>query len=73
MRRELFLQIVESMTNHSKFFQMRVYAADKRGLSSLQKTTATIRQLVYGAPASQLDEYIRMDKSTAIKCLSQFY
>ena len=42
MRRELFLRIVESMTNHSEFFQMRVNAASKRGLSPLQKTIAAM-------------------------------
>nr|XP_027075763.1 uncharacterized protein LOC113699589 [Coffea arabica] len=60
------------MTNHSEFFQMRVNAADKKGLSPLQKTTAAIHQLAYGAPADQLDEYIRMGECTAIECLSQF-
>ncbi|XP_027158327.1 ankyrin repeat-containing protein At5g02620-like [Coffea eugenioides] len=32
--------------------------------------TAAIRQLAYGAPADQLDEYIRMGETTAIECLS---
>ncbi|CDP06307.1 unnamed protein product [Coffea canephora] len=72
MRRELFLRIVESITNHSKFFRMRIDAAGKKGLSPLQKITSAIRQLAYGAPADQLDEYIRMGETTAIECLSQF-
>ncbi|XP_042436865.1 uncharacterized protein LOC122022815 [Zingiber officinale] len=41
----------------------------RKGLSPLQKCTATISQLAYGVPADHLDEYLRMGESTAIKYL----
>ncbi|XP_039141193.1 uncharacterized protein LOC120278465 [Dioscorea cayenensis subsp. rotundata] len=52
MRKALFLRIVEALANHSEYFQLRVDATGKRGLSPLQKCTAAIRQLAYGVPAN---------------------
>lgn len=72
MRKELFLRIVEALENHSQYFQWRVDAIGKKGLSPLQKCTAAIRQLAYGGAADQFDEYIRIGESTAIECLYEF-
>ncbi|CAN1302976.1 Protein ALP1-like [Linum perenne] len=72
MKKELFLRIVESLSNYSEYFRPRVDAANKRGLSPLQKCTAAIRQLAYGTPADHYDEYLRIGESTAIECLKQF-
>ncbi|CAN1285108.1 hypothetical protein LINPERPRIM_LOCUS18879 [Linum perenne] len=47
MKKELFLRIVESLSNYSEYFRSRVDAANKRGLSPLQKCTAAIHQLAY--------------------------
>ncbi|XP_042412896.1 uncharacterized protein LOC122001970 [Zingiber officinale] len=49
-----------------------VDAAGKKGLSPLQKCTATIRQLTYGAPADHYDEYLRIAETTATHCLFNF-
>ncbi|XP_073136908.1 uncharacterized protein [Henckelia pumila] len=59
MRRELFLRIVNALQNHSEYFQLRRDATGRKGLSPLQKCTAAIRQLAYGAPADHYDEYLR--------------
>ncbi|XP_074283998.1 uncharacterized protein LOC141608555 [Silene latifolia] len=72
MRRELFLRIVEGLGNHTNYFRHRVDAAKIKGLSPLQKCTAAIRILAYGAPADAVDEYIKIGKTTAIECLSEF-
>ncbi|XP_073153847.1 uncharacterized protein [Henckelia pumila] len=45
---------------------------EEKGLTPLQKCTAAIRQLAYGGPADQLDEYLRMGETTALECLSNF-
>ncbi|XP_042380436.1 protein ALP1-like [Zingiber officinale] len=42
------------------------------GLSPLQKCTAALRQLAYGAPADQSDEYLRFAETTAIDGLINF-
>ena len=72
MSKELFLRIVEGVSNHLEHFQTRVDVTDRTGLSSLQKCTAAIHQLAYGGPADQNDEYIRIGESTAIECLMKF-
>ncbi|XP_062085354.1 uncharacterized protein LOC133791440 [Humulus lupulus] len=44
----------------------------RRGLSPLQKCTAAMRMLAYGAPANYADEYVRIGETTAIECLVNF-
>ncbi|XP_042441160.1 uncharacterized protein LOC122026452 [Zingiber officinale] len=72
MKKELFLRIVDAVKNHSEYFQWKVNAAGKKGLSPLQKCTAAVRQLAYGAPADHYDEYLRIAETTAIQCLFNF-
>ncbi|XP_023770588.2 uncharacterized protein LOC111919209 isoform X1 [Lactuca sativa] len=72
MRRELFVQIVNGISNHSIYFQQRKDALGNNGLSPLQKCTAAIRQLAYGTTGDLFDEYIRIGESTSIECLQNF-
>jgi hypothetical protein len=39
------------------------------GFFSLQKCTAALRMLVYGALGDAQDVYIHMDNSTAMECM----
>src|ERR1044072_277268 len=72
MHRHVFLRIVDALGNHDEYFQMRVDATGKMGLSPLQKCTSAIRMLVYGSPADVVDEYVRIGESTSIECLQRF-
>ncbi|XP_058783356.1 uncharacterized protein LOC131658036 [Vicia villosa] len=72
MHRHLFLRIVEALGNHDEYFQMRVDATGKMGLSPLQMCTSAIRMLAYGSSADIVDEYVRIGESTAIECLERF-
>ncbi|XP_062088665.1 uncharacterized protein LOC133795225 [Humulus lupulus] len=72
MRRHVFLRIVQALENHSEYFYMRFNAVGRRGLSPLQKCTAAMRMLAYGAPADYVDEYVRISETTAIECLVNF-
>ncbi|XP_062089754.1 uncharacterized protein LOC133796299 [Humulus lupulus] len=72
MHRHVFLRIVHALENHSKYFHMRFDAVDRRGLSPLQKCTAAMRMLAYGAPADYVDQYVRIGETTAIECLVNF-
>ncbi|CAK8539452.1 unnamed protein product [Lathyrus sativus] len=72
MHRHVFLRIVDALGNHDEYFQMRVDATDKMGLSPLQKCTSAIRMLAYGSPADLVDEYVRIGESTSIECLERF-
>ncbi|KAL5184192.1 Glutathione S-transferase T2 [Glycine soja] len=60
MQRHVFLRIVNARSNHDEYFQMRVDALRRKGLSPLQKCTTAIRILAYGSPANSVDEYVRI-------------
>ncbi|KAL1325217.1 hypothetical protein AAHE18_13G146000 [Arachis hypogaea] len=72
MRRYVFLQIVDALSNVYPYFQQRVDATGRRGLSPLQKCTAAIRMLAYGVAADAVDDYVRISESTTIECLKKF-
>ncbi|XP_058769083.1 uncharacterized protein LOC131642938 [Vicia villosa] len=72
MHRHLFLRIVEALGNHDEYFQMRVDATCKMGLSPLQKCTSAIRMLAYGSSANIVDKYVLIGESIAIECLERF-
>jgi hypothetical protein len=72
MRRHVFLRIVEALGNHDEYFQRRIDAVGRKGLSPLQKCTAALRILAYGSPADSVDDYVRIGESTTLECLDRF-
>ena len=72
MRRELFLHIMNAVQTVDPYFQQRVDATGKLGLSALQKVVAAIRILAYGMPADAVDEYVEIGEATARKALNHF-
>ncbi|XP_057733835.1 uncharacterized protein LOC130949011 [Arachis stenosperma] len=72
MRRDVFLRIVDALLNVYPYFQQRVDATERRGMSPLQKCTAAIRMLAYGVAADAVDDYVHIGESTTIKCLEKF-
>ncbi|KAL1338400.1 hypothetical protein AAHE18_10G208300 [Arachis hypogaea] len=68
----VFLRIVDALLNVYPYFQQRIDAAGRRGLSPLQKCTAAIWMLAYGVAADAVDDYVCIDESTTIKCLEKF-
>ncbi|XP_057755526.1 uncharacterized protein LOC130974685 [Arachis stenosperma] len=72
MRRHVFLRIVDALSNVYPYFQQRVDATGRRGLSPLQKCTAAIRMLAYGVAADAVDDYVCIGESTTIECLEKF-
>ncbi|XP_018465317.1 uncharacterized protein LOC108836691 [Raphanus sativus] len=64
--------IVHRLSTVVPYFQPKVDAAGRSGVSPLQKCTAAIRQLAYGGEADTVDEYVRLGETTARKCLHQF-
>jgi hypothetical protein len=72
MHRHVFLQFVTTLAHHDEYFQTRVDATGKMGLSLLQKYTAVIRMLAYEPPADIVDKYVRIRESTTVECLDRF-
>ncbi|CAK8578759.1 unnamed protein product [Lathyrus sativus] len=72
MRRHVFLRIVEALENYDEYFQRRIDAVGRMGLSPLQKCTAALRILAYGSSADSVDDYVRIGESTTLECLDKF-
>jgi len=68
----VFLRIVDALSNHDDYFQMKVNALQQKGLSPLQKCTTALRILAYGSLADGVDEYVRIGETTIVECLERF-
>ncbi|XP_020271677.1 uncharacterized protein LOC109846848 [Asparagus officinalis] len=72
IHRPLFFRILSVVETHDSYFVQKRDAAEKIGLSSLQKVTAAMRMLAYGVSADSVDDYVRIGESTAIESLDRF-
>ncbi|XP_022545844.2 uncharacterized protein LOC106355163 [Brassica napus] len=72
MNKDVFMRIVDRLSENYPFFQQRRDAVGRLGLSPLQKCTAALRMLAYGCAADAVDEYLRFGESTALSCLTNF-
>ncbi|KAD3641202.1 hypothetical protein E3N88_30426 [Mikania micrantha] len=72
MQRPLFECIVNDLEDADTYFQLRWDARGKRGFTTLQKCTLSIRQLAYGSTAYIIDDYLQMSDSTSRECLYNF-
>jgi hypothetical protein len=64
MRRSLFKSIMERLGEYSPYFTQRVDALGRPGFSPLQKCTAALRLLAYGAAADTIDEWLKLARQT---------
>ncbi|XP_033132428.1 uncharacterized protein LOC103849781 [Brassica rapa] len=72
MNKDVFMRIVDRLSENYPFFQQRRDVVGRLGLSPLQKCTAALRMLAYGCAADAVDEYLRLGESTALSCLTNF-
>ncbi|XP_074375331.1 uncharacterized protein LOC141717120 [Apium graveolens] len=72
MGSHVFLRIVDVVSNFDPYFQQRIDAVGRKGLSPLQKCTAAMRMLAYGVFADAVDDYVCIGESTAVECLKKF-
>ncbi|XP_042968395.1 uncharacterized protein LOC122301247 [Carya illinoinensis] len=72
MSRPLFLRILNEVESYEPYFVQIRDNAGRLGLSSMQKITAALRMLAYGVTGDFMDEYIRIDESTAMESLKRF-
>jgi hypothetical protein len=73
MRRSLFLTIMERVYACDRYFVQRLDACGLVGLSSRQKITAALRMLALGVCTDVLDEYYRVNETTAMEYMKRFY
>ena len=72
MSKELFMSFLHGVREYDKYFLLKHDCCGTAGFSSIQKCTAAMRMLAYGAPADSQDDYLRMSESTAIECMYRF-
>ena len=72
MSKGLFMNILHGVREFDPYFKLKLDAVGVVGFSSIQKCTAAMRMLAYGAPADTQDDYLRMSESTAIECMYKF-
>jgi hypothetical protein len=72
MSKDLFMEILHDVREFDPYFKLKHDAVGTAGFSSIQKCTATMRMLAYGAPADAQDDYLRMTESTTIECMYKF-
>ena len=68
----MFVRIMNAVEDHDDYFVQKRNAAGTLGLSCLQKVVAAFRMIAYGVAADATDDYVRIDESTALKCLRRF-
>ncbi|CAL8153400.1 unnamed protein product [Prunus armeniaca] len=72
MQPHLFQKIMHDICNYDTYFTQKYVAVEVLGLFPEQKLTAALRMLAYGASTEQVDEIVRMGKSTILECLVRF-
>ncbi|CAL2237442.1 unnamed protein product [Prunus armeniaca] len=72
MQPHLFNKVMHDICNYDEYFVQKCDVAGVLGLLPEQKLTAGIRMLAYGSSADQMDEIVRMGKSTTLESLVRF-
>ncbi|XP_074324173.1 uncharacterized protein LOC141661090 [Apium graveolens] len=72
MTKPLFERILIELQQHDNYFIQKNDATGATGLSGIQKMTAVVKMLAYGAPTDNIDEYVKIGKSTASESLEKF-
>jgi len=72
MHKHVFLHIIEALGQYDEYFQLRVDATGRSGISPLQKCTVVIRMLAYGTSTDSVDDYLRIGETTTPKCVNKF-
>ena len=69
MNKELYMTIVTGVWEYDTYFKLKRDCVGLVGFSSIQKCTAALRVLTYGALADTVDNYLRLAESTCIKTM----
>ncbi|XP_071683178.1 uncharacterized protein [Lolium perenne] len=72
MNKGLFLKIVYGVREYDDYFMTKQDCTCLWGFTSIQKCTAAMRFLAYGAPPDIANDYLRMAESTCTETLYNF-
>ncbi|XP_051210928.1 uncharacterized protein [Lolium perenne] len=73
MNKELFLKIVRSVREYDNYFMAKKNCTGLWGFTLIQKCTAAMCCLAYGAPPDTANDYLRMAESTCTETLYRFW
>jgi hypothetical protein len=72
MNNELFMKIVQGVREYDDYFKYKKDCTRKWGFTSVQKCTAALRCIAYGAPSDTSVDYLRMAESTSTNSVFKF-
>jgi hypothetical protein len=72
MGRTLFLSIMHKLSETSPYFSERHVATGRVGLTALEMRITVVCQLAYGMAVNTIDAYLKLGKSTVLKCLEYY-
>jgi hypothetical protein len=64
---------MHKLSETSLYFSERYDTTSHAGLTTLQKCIAALRQLAYDMTTDTIDEYLKLEKSTALECIEYYY
>jgi hypothetical protein len=73
MNKDLFMKIVQGMRECGDYFKYKQDCIRKWGFMSVQKCTAALRCIAYGALPDTAVDYLRMTESTSTYSVFKFY
>jgi hypothetical protein len=73
MNKYLFMKIAVSVPEYDDYFHCKKECTGLPVFTFVQKCTATLRCIAYGAPPDAVNDYLRMAESTAQHTVNKFY
>jgi hypothetical protein len=64
---------MHKLSETSLYFSERYDATSRASLTTLQKCIAALCQLAYDMAIDTIDEYLKLEKSTALECIEYYY
>jgi hypothetical protein len=72
MNKDLFMKIMQGVREYDDYFKNKKDCTGKWGFMSVQKCTATLRCIAYGAPLDSTVDYLRMSETTSTDSVFKF-
>jgi hypothetical protein len=72
MNKDLFMKIVQGVREYDNYFKYKKGCTEKWGFTFIQKCTAALQCIAYGAPPNTTVDYLRMAESTSTDSVFKF-
>jgi hypothetical protein len=70
--KDVFIEILHGMREYDDYLKVKHDAVGMACFSSIQKSTAAMRMLAYGAPTNSQDDYFSHEFIHCIECMYRF-